>query len=45
MICKQSGASVLSLLAGFQSVFFRIVALAVILSVTKAFFSLASLMH
>ena len=45
MICKESGESVISLLAGFQSVFFRIVALAVILSVTGTLYSLAFLRH
>lgn len=44
-ICRESGESVLTLLAGFQSVFFRIVALTVILSVTGTFYSLAFLRH
>ncbi|MGO9112858.1 MAG: type II secretion system F family protein [Thermoguttaceae bacterium] len=45
MICRESGESVVSLLAGFQPVFFRIVALGVILSVTGTLYSLAFLRH
>ncbi len=44
-ICRQSSESVLTLLAGFQSVFFRIVTLAVILSVADTLFSLTFLRH
>jgi len=43
MICRESGELVVTLLAGFQSLFFRIVALAVILSVVGTLSSLASL--
>jgi type II secretory pathway component PulF len=43
MICRESGELVISLLAGFQAVFFRIVTLAVFLSIIGTFLSLASL--
>jgi hypothetical protein len=45
MICRESGELVLSLLAGFRSVLFRIVNLAVLLSIIGTFLSLASLRH
>jgi len=45
MICRESGELVVSLLAGFQSLFFRIVALAVMLSVIGTIYELAFLRH
>lgn len=42
-VCRESGESVQSLLASFQPVFFRIVALAVIASIAGTFLSLSSL--
>jgi type IV pilus assembly protein PilC len=44
-ICRESGEAVISLLAGFQPLFFRIVAGAVILSIIGTIQSLASLRH
>ena len=42
-VCRESGEAVLSRLSGFQPLFFRIVAMSVILMITGTFYALSGL--